>query len=154
MQVVVKPLTIHNTLWLTTDTMWLIASVCPGIWGEWEGVGMLQQGGRRPQPVEGWCGEAKNELKHQEAAGTKMMMADHQIYEIRIFWTFFVQVLNNSANSTSSRQNCCHRCPAFCNQFINICAAQQNETNFAVCSRWMTARMNMQTSCKKPTSFR
>ena len=33
-------------------------------------------------------------------------------------------------------------------------SSQQNETNFAVCSRWMTARMNMQTSCKKPTSFR
>ena len=42
--------------------------VWQGIRRQWEGHGGLQQGGRRPQPLKGRCGEAEDELKHQEAA--------------------------------------------------------------------------------------
>ena len=42
--------------------------VWQGIRGQWEGHGGVQQGGRRPQPLQGRCGEAEDELEHQEAA--------------------------------------------------------------------------------------
>ena len=42
--------------------------VWQGIRRQWEGHGGLQQGGRRPQPLKGRCGEAEDELEHQEAA--------------------------------------------------------------------------------------
>ena len=41
----------------------------PGIWCKWKSTGVLQQGGRGPQLVQGWRGEAEDELEHQKAAG-------------------------------------------------------------------------------------
>ena len=50
-------------------SLYHVLLVSQGIWGKREGIGVLQQGRCRSQPVEGRCGEAEDELKHQEAAG-------------------------------------------------------------------------------------
>ena len=56
---------------------------------------MLQQGGCGPQPVEGRCGEAEDELKHQEAAGDdcrqgKMLDISISIFDsqLSVDWQF------------------------------------------------------------------
>ena len=57
---------------------------------------MLQQGGCGPQPVEGRCGEAEDELKHQEAAGDdcrqgKMLDISISIFDsqLSVDWQFY-----------------------------------------------------------------
>ena len=56
----------------------------PGFWCKWKSTGVLQQGGRGPQLVQGWRGEAEDELEHQKAAG------DDQIVSccILLIWHF------------------------------------------------------------------
>ena len=95
-----------------------------GFWCKWKSTGVLQQGGRGPQLVQGWRGEAEDELEHQKAAGDDQRASCC----ILLIWHFTPVMLSGNA--------------------------KQNETNFAVRSRWTIVRTNMQTSCKKPTSFR
>ena len=96
----------------------------PGLWCKWKSTGVLQQGGRGPQLVQGWRGEAEDELEHQKAAGDDQRVSCC----ILLIWRFNRVMLSGNA--------------------------EENETNFAVRLRWTIVRTNMQTSCKKPTSFR
>ena len=70
----------------------------PGFWCKWKSTGVLQQGGRGPQLVQGWRGEAEDELEHQKAAGDDQRVSCC----ILMIWHFTPVMLSGNAEQNET----------------------------------------------------